>query len=84
MKRNKAKGTIDRMARGARRATDEVAEASDRNKKPSSRAGTKVRSGAERVVDKVKQAGESIKGKGRRAQSRSRASTSTRSRSRSI
>lgn len=83
MMRNKAKGGIDRVARGARRATDELAETSDKNKKPRQRAATKVKSAAERAGDKVKQMGESVKGAGRRTQRRSRTS-STRSRSRSI
>lgn len=62
--RNKAKNEID---------------ISETNKRPSGRAGTKVKSATQRASTKVKQAGRAMKETGRRA--KSRAKTSTRSRS---
>lgn len=76
MMRNKAKSGIDRVARGARKATDSVADASDTNKRPSRRAGTKVKAAVGRAGDKVKQAGRAVKEAGRRG----RRSSSTRTR----
>ena len=61
------------MARGARKATDSVADASDKNKRPSRRAATKVKSAVGRAGDKVKQAGRAVKDAGRRAKSKARA-----------
>ena len=63
MMRNKAKNEIE-MPEG--------------KKRPSGRAGTKVKAAAERASAKVKQAGRTVKEGGRRA--KSRAKTSTRSR----
>ena len=51
-------------------------EMSEKNKRSSGRAATKVKSAAERAGEKVKQAGRSMKEKGQRA--RSKASTRTR------
>ena len=46
MMRNKAKQGIDRVARGARKATDAMADAADKNRRPSDRAATKVKAAA--------------------------------------
>lgn len=82
--RSKTKDAIDRMARGARKATDKVSDASDRNRKPSRRATTKVKAAVERVGDKIEQAGRSMKDAGQKAKRRAKATrgkTSTRARS---
>jgi hypothetical protein len=55
-------------------------EMSEKNKRSSGRAATKVKAGAERAGEKVKQAGRSVKQAGQRA--RSKASTKSSSRSR--
>jgi hypothetical protein len=70
MLRNKAKAGIDRVSRGARKAADTVADANDKNKR---RAGTKVKAAAERVGDKVKQAGRAVKDAGSRAKAKAKA-----------
>jgi hypothetical protein len=75
MMRNKAKAGIDKVARGARRATDELADAADKNRRPSDRAATKVKAAAERAGDKVKQAGRAVKDAGRRAKAKARRAT---------
>ena len=72
MMRNKAKAGIDRVARGARKAADEVADVNDKNKRPSDRAATKVKAAAERAGDKAKQAGRAVKDAGRRAKSKAK------------
>lgn len=54
--RTKAKAGIDKVSRGARRATDKVAEAHDANLPPGKRAATKVKAAAERVGSKMKRA----------------------------
>jgi len=75
MIRNKAKAAIDEVARGARRATDEVADMSDANKPASRRAGTKAKAAVERAGDKVKQAGRSLKSAARRTKAKAKART---------
>lgn len=67
MLRNKAKAGVDKAARGARRVADGLADANDKNKRPSSRAASKVKGAADRVVDKVKRAGRAVSSKARRA-----------------
>ena len=56
MVRNNIKGGIDQVARGARRAADALADANDKNKRPSHRAVDKVKAAGDRVGDKIKQA----------------------------
>jgi hypothetical protein len=75
MMRNKAKAGIDRVARGARRASDSMADVSDKNKRPSNRAATKVKAAGERAADKVKEAGRTVKSAGRRARAKASART---------
>ena len=65
------------MARGGRKATDAVADTSDRNKQPSRRAATKVKSAVQRAGDKIEQAGRSMQRAGHGA--KRRAKTRTRS-----
>lgn len=77
MMRNKAKAGIDKAARGARRVSDSMADASDRNKRPSSRTGSKVKAAVDRLGDKVKQGTRSIRNGGRRARTRTRSSART-------
>lgn len=66
MIRNKAKAGIDAVARGARKAADTVGDASDKNKRPSSRVVSKVKSVADRAGDKLKEAGRAVRAKARR------------------
>ena len=72
MTRNKAKQGIDELARGARKATDAVADISDRNKSTGDRAATKVKAGVERAGDKVKQAGRAVRDAGRRVKAKAK------------
>lgn len=65
MMRNKAKAGIDKVSRGARKATDKIAEASDANRKPSSRTKAKMKSAMDRTGDKVKSAGKRVSSKTR-------------------
>lgn len=65
MMRNKAKAGIDKVSRGARKATDKLADASDANEKPSNRTKNKMKSAAERAADKVKSAGKRVSSKTR-------------------
>jgi len=78
MIRNKAKRGIDQVARGARKATDEIADASDRNKAPGRRVATKVRAVADRAGDKFKQAGRAVKQAGRRVKAKAKAGRAAR------
>jgi hypothetical protein len=73
MARNKVKRGVDQIARGARRATDAVADVSDKNKRPSTRAAAKVNAAADRVLDKVKQAGSRVREAGSRAKAKAKA-----------
>lgn len=75
MIRNKAKAGIDQVARGARKAADAVSDASDKNKRPSSRVVSKVKAAADRAGDKVKQAGRAVRDAGARAKARAKRAT---------
>ncbi len=72
MMRNKAKKGIDEIARGARKATDAVADAADDNRSPGDRAATKAKAAVERAGDKVKQAGRAMKEAGNKAKAKAR------------
>ena len=72
MMRNKTKAGIDKASRGARKATDKVADAADANEKPSTRAKTKLRSAADRVSDKMKSASKRAGDKAREMKSKAK------------
>ena len=72
MLRNNVKSGIDQVARGARKAADKVADASDKNKRPSKRAATKAKAAAGRVGDKVKQAGRAVREGAAKAKAKAR------------
>lgn len=75
MMRNKAKAGIDKVSRGARKATDKVADTADANEKPSVRGKNRMRAAADRAGDKVKSAGKRLGDKARSMKTKARART---------
>jgi hypothetical protein len=72
MARNKMKRGIDKLARGARKATDTIADASDKNKARGTVAATKVKAAVGRAGDKLAEAGARVREAGARAKTRAK------------